>query len=385
MLNFTAPPPLSLYVHIPWCIKKCPYCDFNSHTLKNEIPEQDYINALILDLEQELPSIWGRTITSVFIGGGTPSLFSARAIDILLSQLRARLNLMPNIEITLEANPGTLEQNKFAEFRLAGINRLSIGIQSFQPALLKRLGRIHDEKQAITAAEIAHASGFGTFNLDLMYGLPGQTIAEAVADIQQAIALQPWHLSHYQLTLEPETVFYKQPPPLPGDDHIAAMLDHCQAIMSQSHYSQYEISAYAKPHHQCIHNLNYWRFGDYLGIGAGAHSKITQPTGHVIIRKAKLKQPQRYMQHCQTGSPIETCFELKRKDVILEFMMNALRLTEGFEPQLMLQHAGIPISAAEHTLQQAESEGLLEWSIDSIKPTELGRRYLNNLIGLFIH
>lgn len=384
MFHFTILPPLSLYIHIPWCVKKCPYCDFNSHTLKRKIPEQDYIDALILDLEQELPFIWGRPILSIFIGGGTPSLFTAQAIDTLLSQLRARLNLLPDIEITLEANPGTLEQGKFSEFRAAGINRLSIGIQSFQPELLKRIGRIHDEIQAIAAAEAAHAAGFDTFNLDLMYGLPGQTTAEALADIEQAISLQPWHISHYQLTLEPETAFYKQPPVLPTDDRIATMLDTCMDTLHQHHYYNYEISAYAQKNHQCLHNLNYWRFGDYLGIGAGAHSKISLPTGQGIIRKAKLKQPQLYIQHCHSGTPVETQTKLNREDVILEFMMNTLRLTEGFDPRLMLEHGGIPISTAQRKLVEAEAKGLLEWNMNHIKPTKKGQRFLNDLIGLFI-
>ncbi|MEQ6340930.1 MAG: radical SAM family heme chaperone HemW [Gammaproteobacteria bacterium] len=384
MFNFTALPPLSLYVHMPWCVRKCPYCDFNSHETKDALPEAEYIAALIADLEQELPSVWGRSIESIFIGGGTPSLFSPAAFDRLFSEIRARLPCKPGIEITMEANPGTWEYGKFREFRAVGVNRLSLGIQSFDTEMLQKLGRIHGAREAFTAAETAHAVGFDNFNLDLMFGLPGQSIAQALADIRNAIALQPAHISLYQLTLEPNTAFYVNPPALPEDDALWEMQEQCQSRLATHGYRQYEVSAYAQPGHECRHNLNYWRFGDYLGIGAGAHGKISDAQHQRITRSWKVKNPRDYLAKAATPARIGGTQALKRNDVGLEFMMNALRLTDGFPVALFAEHTGQPISIVKQGLQQAEEKGLIEWDIHTIRPTELGRRFLNDLLGLFL-
>ncbi len=384
MFNFTALPPLSLYVHMPWCVRKCPYCDFNSHETKDALPEAEYITALIADLEQELPSVWGRSIESIFIGGGTPSLFSPAAFDRLFSEIRARLPCKPGIEITMEANPGTWEYGKFREFRAVGVNRLSLGIQSFDTGMLQKLGRIHGAREAFTAAETAHAAGFDNFNLDLMFGLPGQSIEQALADIRNAIALQPAHISLYQLTLEPNTAFYVNPPALPEDDALWDMQEQCQSQLATHGYRQYEVSAYAQPGHECRHNLNYWRFGDYLGIGAGAHGKISDAQHQRITRSWKVKNPRDYLLKAATPARIGGTQPLKRNDVGLEFMMNALRLTDGFPVALFAEHTGQPISIVKQGLQQAEEKGLIEWDIHTIRPTELGRRFLNDLLGLFL-
>jgi len=384
MFNFTALPPLSLYVHLPWCVRKCPYCDFNSHEAKGAVPEQAYVDALIADLEQDLPSVWGRTVETVFIGGGTPSLFSPAAIDRLLSQLRALLNLSANAEITLEANPGTLEAGKFAEFRAAGINRLSIGVQSFDDAMLIKLGRIHGAREATAAAEAAHAAGFAELNLDLMYGLPGQTAAQALADLEQAIALQPTHLSHYQLTIEENTRYAHAPPALPDDDATWEMQERCQARLAAAGYEQYEVSAYAQAGHRCRHNLNYWLFGDYLGIGAGAHAKISSAQTQRIVRTVKLRHPRDYL--AKAAAPLRIAEEriVTRRDAGFEFMLNALRLTEGFPVTLFAQHTGLPLQVVEGPLRKAEEKGLIERDMHAIRPTELGRRFLNDLTALFL-
>ncbi|MEJ2553257.1 MAG: radical SAM family heme chaperone HemW [Gammaproteobacteria bacterium] len=385
MFNFTALPPLSLYVHLPWCVRKCPYCDFNSHEVKDAVlPEQDYINALIADLEQELPAIWGRPVETVFVGGGTPSLFSPDAVDRLVSQLRALLALPATAEITLEANPGTLEAGRFAEFRAAGINRLSIGIQSFDDAMLGRLERIHDARQAIAAAETARAAGFEEFNLDLMYGLPGQTGAQAVADLEQAIALQPTHLSHYQLAIEPNTRFAHSPPVRPDDDEIGEMQSACQARLAAAGFENYEVSAYARPGHHCRHNLNYWRFGDYLGIGAGAHGKLSSAQPQGIRRCAKLRHPRDYLARAAGAARIAEEHVLNPREAGFEFMLNALRLNEGFAVALFAQHTGLPLSTVETPLHTAESRGLIERDMHTIRPTALGRRFLNDLTALFL-
>lgn len=384
MFQFSSLPPLSLYIHFPWCIHKCPYCDFNSHELKTPLPEQQYIDALLADLDQELPAVWGRPIISIFMGGGTPSLFSPEAIDKLLSGLRARLNFSSDIEITMEANPGTAEQAKFNEFYHAGINRLSVGIQSFNDEHLQKLGRIHDRKEAIRAAEISHDAGFENFNLDLMFGLPNQTIDQALDDIKTAIALEPAHLSHYQLTIEPNTLFYHQPPHIPEDDISWDIQQQCQATMAKHDYLQYEVSAYARPDRRCRHNRNYWEFGDYLGIGAGAHDKITLPQQQCIQRKWKVKQPKRYLETAATESCLQGQRQLSRQDAAFEFMMNALRLTEGFETRLFNQNTGLAISIIEKPLRDAETKGLLSWSKHNITPTEKGKRFLNDLIELFL-
>jgi len=384
MFNFTALPPLSLYIHVPWCIRKCPYCDFNSHKSPDQLPEQEYIDALIRDLEQEVPSIWGRTIQTIFIGGGTPSLFSAEAYDRLFSSLRALLPISHNAEITLEANPGTFEQHRFADYLSLGINRLSIGIQSFNDDSLQALGRIHDGKQAIKAVETAHKVGFENFNLDLMFGLPHQTAKTAQEDIETAIALEPTHLSYYQLTIEPNTLFHQQPPTLPDDDPIIDWQLDSQRRMAKGGYEQYEVSAYAKKDRQCRHNINYWQFGDYLGIGAGAHGKISDAAQQSITRRSKQKQPQAYIESAGTEKSVLTNEIITSKDIGFEFMLNALRLTEGFSTPLFYQHAGLPISHIDKALQQAEQQGLIRWDIHRIKPTEKGQRYLNNLIELFL-
>ncbi|MEK7207672.1 MAG: radical SAM family heme chaperone HemW [Pseudomonadota bacterium] len=382
MFTFASLPPLSLYVHIPWCVRKCPYCDFNSHEAGGNIPEKEYVDALLRDLELDLPRVWGRPIHSVFIGGGTPSLFSPEAIDRLLSGLRARLTLNQEIEITLEANPGTVELERFKGFREAGVNRLSMGIQSFEPEKLKALGRIHGREEALRAAEAAAAAGFDNFNLDLMFGLPGQTVEQALADLRTAIAMGPSHLSAYQLTIEPNTLFHARPPQLPDDDTIADMQDQLQGLLAEHGYRQYEVSAYARPENQCRHNLNYWRFGDYLGIGAGAHAKITDASG--ITRLARVKPPKSYLEKAGTAAALSTEQKLSRADVITEFMLNALRLTDGFPTPLFQERAGLPLSVCEKPLSLAESKGLIEWDTQTIRPTPAGRRYLNNLLELFV-
>jgi putative oxygen-independent coproporphyrinogen III oxidase len=384
MFHFTALPPLSLYVHLPWCIRKCPYCDFNSHEIRDAVPERAYLDALIADLEQELPSIWGRPVETVFIGGGTPSLFSPEAIDRLLSQLRALMALPATAEITLEANPGTLEAGRFAEFRAAGVNRLSIGIQSFDDAMLAKLGRIHDARQAVAAAEAAHAAGFIEFNLDLMYGLPGQSAEQALADLEQAMALQPAHLSHYQLTVEPNTRFAHTPPALPDDDTTWEMQRRCQERLAAAGFEHYEVSAYARTGHRCRHNLNYWRFGDYLGIGAGAHAKISSAHTQRIVRSAKLRHPRDYLAKAATAERIAAEQILSREEVSFEFMLNALRLSEGFPVPLFAQHTGLALSSLEAPLHKAEAKGLIERDMHTIRPTALGRRFLNDLTALFL-
>jgi len=384
MFHFTALPPLSLYVHLPWCVRKCPYCDFNSHEIKDGVPELAYVDALIADLEQELPSIWGRTVETVFIGGGTPSLFSPAAIDRLLSQLRALLALPATAEITLEANPGTLEAGKFAEFRAVGINRLSIGVQSFEDTMLAKLGRIHDARQAIAAAEATHAAGFTEFNLDLMYGLPGQNVKQALADLEQALALESTHLSHYQLTIEPNTRFAHTPPNLPDDDTIWDMQQRCQARLAARGFENYEVSAYAQTGHRCRHNLNYWRFGDYLGIGAGAHAKISSAQTQCIERSAKLRHPREYLARAASAERIAEQHILSRQEAGFEFMLNALRLNDGFPVALFAQHTGLPLTIVESPLHQAEARGLIERDMHTIRPTALGKRFLNDLTALFL-
>ncbi len=384
MLNFTALPPLSLYIHIPWCVRKCPYCDFNSHEGKNGIPEKEYVSALIADLEQELPEVWGRQLHTIFIGGGTPSLFSVEAIDELLCAVRARLPFTAETEITLEANPGTAEAEKFKELRAAGITRLSIGAQSFHDDALQRIGRIHGRKEAIRAAELAHDAGFDNFNLDLMFGLPQQSLQQAIEDINTAIALEPSHISHYQLTLEPNTPFHHQPPTLPVDDELWQMQEQCQERLAIHNYGHYEVSAYAKPNKQCVHNLNYWHFGDYLGIGAGAHGKISNAQYQTIIRHSKKRSPQDYLQHAHSEQRSSQRQTLSEKDIAFEFMLNTLRLTEGFSSSLFAAHTGLAINHIEAALKEAEEKELLDWSATHIRPTPKGQQYLNDLLQLFL-
>jgi oxygen-independent coproporphyrinogen-3 oxidase len=381
ILNLPALPPLSLYVHFPWCVRKCPYCDFNSHEAGSELPENDYLDALRADLEQSLPLIWGRRIISVFIGGGTPSLMSAPALDRLMSDIRSLLPLEAGAEITMEANPGTFEAEKFRSYAASGINRLSIGIQSFNSAHLQALGRIHDGNEARRAIEIAQHS-FANFNLDLMYALPGQTMEEAEADLDAALSFAPPHLSLYHLTLEPNTVFAKYPPALPDDDASAAMQQLIAERMTSAGYQHYEVSAFAQPGRRARHNLNYWEFGDYLGIGAGAHSKLSFP--HRIVRQARYKQPATYMQQVAAGNPVHEEHEVGRDEMGFEFMLNALRLTEGFESRQFMERTGLPQQLIEPALQQAERKGLLEVDFRRIRPTELGLRFLNDLQQMFL-
>jgi oxygen-independent coproporphyrinogen-3 oxidase len=379
--RFAALPPLALYVHIPWCIKKCPYCDFNSHEAGGELPQDEYVDALLADLEFALPSIWGRRIVSVFIGGGTPSLFAAAAIDRLLGGIRARVPVSPDAEITLEANPGTFEREKFAGFKSAGVNRLSVGIQSFDPKHLKALGRVHDEREARAAAEAALAI-FGNVNFDLMYALPRQTVEEAEADLAAALEFAPPHLSFYQLTLEPNTLFHRYPPPLPDDDSAADIEDRVHATLANAGYSHYETSAYAQPGRECRHNRNYWRFGDYLGIGAGAHSKLSFPAR--VVRQVRHKQPKQYLEQVAAGAPLVENAEVTRNDIGFEFMLNALRLTAGVPAALFAERTGFPLALVQRELGQAEARGLLERNPTTIRPTELGRRFLNDLQALFL-
>lgn len=380
-LNLTALPPLSLYIHWPWCVRKCPYCDFNSHEAKGEAPEQAYLDALRADLEMALPLIWGRKIYTVFIGGGTPSLMSAAALDRLMSDLRSLLPLDSDAEITMEANPGTFEAEKFKSYRASGINRLSIGIQSFNAQHLKALGRIHDDGEARRAVEIAQAN-FDNFNLDLMYALPSQTLDEARIDLETAMSFKPPHLSLYHLTMEPNTVFAKYPPQLPDDDTSADMQDLIAEMTAIAGYGHYEVSAYARPGHQARHNLNYWQFGDYLGIGAGAHSKLSFP--HRVLRQARYKQPKSYMEQVAAGNPVQDEHEIGREDMGFEFMLNALRLQGGFSPNLFAERTGMQMTVIERQLQQAEAKGLLYLDHQIIRPTELGQRFLNDLQQMFL-
>ncbi len=384
-LSFTSLPPLSLYVHVPWCVRKCPYCDFNSHEAKGDggsFPEAEYVAALIADLESALPLIWGRRVVSIFFGGGTPSLLSGAAVGELLDAFRARLQLLPDAEITLEANPGTVEAERFAAYRAAGVNRLSLGIQSFDDGQLQTLGRIHSSADAHRAIAIAKAH-FANFNLDLMTALPGQSQAEALADLDTALAYAPPHLSCYQLTIEANTRFAAAPPAnLPDDDTQADILDAVAARLKAAGYANYETSAYAQPGRQCQHNRNYWEFGDYLGIGAGAHGKIT--SHDQVLRQMRWKQPKEYLAQVAAGQPVHTEESIAATDLPFEFMLNALRLTDGFHPQLFEQRTAQPIAAIVKQLRRAADEDLLTVGKDWIAPTERGKRLLNVLLERFL-
>ena len=369
-------PPLALYVHIPWCVRKCPYCDFNSHERGGDLPEKAYVEHLILDLEALLPSIWGRRLVSVFVGGGTPSLFSPDAIDALLSAVRARMVLEPQAEITLEANPGTVEAGRFRGFREAGVNRISVGVQSFDDAMLQRLGRIHSAAEARRAIDAALAS-FDNVNLDLMYGLPGQTLEMARADIAQGLSCGVPHLSAYQLTIEPNTVFWRERPPLPEHDCCADMQATIEESFAAAAYEHYEISAFAKPGTRCRHNLNYWEFGDYLGIGAGAHGKVSFPDR--VTRHERAKQPAEYMKNAEVKEST-----VPVKELPFEFMLNALRLVEGFPVELFQSRTGLPSAAIERQLGEAEKKQFIERDWKRIKPTARGQRFLNELLELFL-
>lgn len=383
-LNLPALPPLSLYVHFPWCVRKCPYCDFNSHEPDGgdlAIPEADYLHALRADIESALPLIWGRRIISVFIGGGTPSLMSGAAVETLLSDVRALLQLEADCEITLEANPGTAEAGRFAAFRAAGVNRLSLGIQSFSAEKLHALGRIHDRDQALRAVEFAQRH-FDNFNLDLMYALPKQTLREAQDDIALALDIAPPHLSLYQLTLEQNTVFAKFPPPLPDEDTAAEMQDWIDEKTTEAGYRHYEISAYARPGRECRHNLNYWGFGDYLGVGPGAHSKLSFP--HRIVRQVRFRQPTGYLRHAVKGEFIAESAEVARKDLPFEFMLNAMRLADGVPAHWFAERTGLPATVIQTRLSAAEARGLVSADHQRWAPTALGRRFLSDLQSSFL-
>ena len=379
--KFRTLPPLSLYVHIPWCLKKCPYCDFNSHEARGDVPEDAYVETLLKDLEIALPSIWGRKVVSVFIGGGTPSLFAAQSIDKLLSGIRARVPLNPDAEITLECNPGTFERGKFAGYYGAGVNRLSIGVQSFDPRHLEALGRVHDADEARRAAEAAMMI-FETVNLDLMYALPGQTLDDVRSDVEIALQFAPPHLSFYHLTIEPNTLFHRHPPSVPDTDAAADMEELIDATLARAGYFHYETSAYAQPAHECRHNINYWRFGDYLGIGAGAHSKLS--FADAILRQMRWKQPQQYLARVAKGAPVQQEAEVTRADVGFEFMLNALRLSEGVSTSLFSERTGFSLSLVSREIDIATRKGLLEPEPAVIKPTALGRRFLNDLQQIFL-
>ncbi|MBY0577351.1 MAG: radical SAM family heme chaperone HemW [Gallionellaceae bacterium] len=388
-VNFQALPPLSLYIHIPWCVRKCPYCDFNSHEARSSLPEQEYVAALVRDLELALPLIWGRKVYTVFFGGGTPSLLSGESIEELLRQVRMLLPLDLGAEITLEANPGTVEAARFAAYRDAGINRLSLGIQSFNDAHLKVLGRIHSADEARRAISIAQQH-FDNINLDLMYALPsnnrdkslGQTLDEALQDVQAALQFSPQHLSCYHLTLEPNTPFHHNPPMLPDDDASSDMQQHIEQMLAAHGYEHYETSAFAQPDRRARHNLNYWQFGDYLGIGAGAHSKLS--FHDKVLRQVRHKQPQTYMEQIANGTPLQSEHEVPPGELAFEFMMNALRLNQGFDSLLFQERTSLPLLLIQRELQDAERRGLLMRDHQHIAPTELGRRFLNDLLQIFL-
>ena len=381
-LLLTALPPLSLYVHLPWCIKKCPYCDFNSHEMPHgELPEQRYLEAVKADLEAALPLIWGRTIHSIFIGGGTPSLFEPTTIDRLLGDIRARVRLEPDCEITMEANPGTFEKDRFRAYRSAGVTRLSIGVQSFNDAHLKALGRVHDRAQALAAVEEA-AHSFDTFNLDIMYALPGQSLAQVGEDIVTALQFAPPHISIYHLTIESNTYFAKYPPQVPEDDTAYDMLDHITELTGVAGLDRYEVSAYARHGHRCFHNLNYWQFGDYLGLGAGAHSKLS--FAHRVVRQVRFREPRLYMDRALAGNALAKDDEVSRSELPFEFMLNALRLRNGFGLREFSERTGLSITAIQTSLEEAERKGLIERDFSRVRPTERGFDFLSDLQELFL-
>lgn len=374
-------PPLSLYVHIPWCVRKCPYCDFNSHAAGDELPEEEYVQALIRELDIELPYAQGRQLTSIFFGGGTPSLFSAESIGRIIHAARRRIGFQEDIEITLEANPGTFEQEKFTGYRSVGVNRLSIGIQSFNDLHLQKLGRIHSGENAMAAVTVARQAGFENFNLDLMHGLPGQTEAEALADLQQAIDLMPSHISWYQLTIEPNTEFYRRPPALPEENILETIQEKGQELLQKNNYLQYEVSAFCRDKKQSVHNNNYWEFGDYLGIGAGAHGKITLLDEQRIIRTTKTRLPTDYLQ--RENSYMASCTNISREELPLEFMMNALRLNEGVPSTFFSDRTGIAYSNIKNTCDKLVAMSLLENNSDRICTTPKGHQFLNSVLELF--
>ena len=380
-VRLAALPPLALYVHLPWCVRKCPYCDFNSHERAGDLPDDEYIAALVADLEGLLPSVWGRRVSTIFIGGGTPSLFSARAIDTLLSAVRARIAVEPDAEVTMEANPGTVEAARFRGYREAGVNRVSLGVQSFDAGMLRALGRIHGPDEARRAIEIALAT-FDNVNLDLMYALPGQTLPMARADMEEAARFGTPHLSAYQLTIEPNTEFFSRPPALPDHDAAADMQRMVEETLATAGFGHYETSAFARPGRQCRHNLNYWSFGDYLGIGAGAHGKVSFPDR--ITRHSRVKHPRDYLAAAPEGRSLAEDRVVPAAELPFEFMMNALRLVDGFPVALFGERTGQAITAIERALSAAEAKGLLERDWQRIRPTVRGRHFLNDLLGEFL-
>ncbi|MEJ8569446.1 radical SAM family heme chaperone HemW [Elongatibacter sediminis] len=377
-------PPLSVYVHLPWCVRKCPYCDFNSHEARGDIPDDRYVAALLADLENDLPRVWGRPVHSVFFGGGTPSLFSAAAIGRIIDGLRSRLNLVPGAEITLEANPGTVEHDCFEAYRDAGINRVSLGAQSFDDEALRRIGRIHGASEIDRAVESLHRAGLANFNLDLMFGLPGQTVAAAVEDVDRALAHDPAHVSHYQLTLEPNTAFHARPPRLPGESACWAMQEQAADRLQAAGFGQYEISAWARSGAECRHNLNYWRYGDYLGIGAGAHGKVTLPAEGVVMRGSKQRHPRAYLEALDTGRWLAETRAVPAAERVFEFFLNQLRLRDGVRATDFGPRTGLPWSAAEEAVEAAIGKGLLEWSGQRLIPTGTGWRFVNETQALFL-
>ena len=379
------PPPLALYVHLPWCVRKCPYCDFNSHQGKGGLPFDAYVDALLRDLDHDLPLVWGRTVHSVFFGGGTPSLFPPETIDRFLQGASSRLRLAPGLEVTLETNPGTAEHGRLEHYRAAGVNRISFGIQSFDDASLQKLGRIHDSREAEHAVKLAQDAGFDNLNLDLMYALPGQTLAMAEHDLQRAFTLQPAHVSHYQLTMEPNTVFFARPPQgIPDDDLAWDMQEHCQALLADAGYQHYEVSAYARAGRRCVHNLNYWRYGDYIGIGAGAHGKITVGATQQVLRRWKVKHPTAYLAAAGTPDAIGGDDDITPERRPFEFMLNALRLQDGFALADFTATTGLPAEHIATPLEQARQRGWLALSGTHVMPTALGRRFTNDVIELFL-
>ncbi|MDF2940292.1 MAG: coproporphyrinogen oxidase [Gammaproteobacteria bacterium] len=373
--------PLSLYIHFPWCVKKCPYCDFNSHQKPNELPEEAYIKALLQDLKQDADFAQGRPIQSIFLGGGTPSLFSAKALADLFAEIQNQISLASDCEITLEANPGTIERGQFSEYRSIGINRISLGVQSFQTEQLKKLGRIHSGDEAARAVEEIHRAGFDNFNIDLMHGLPGQTLETGLSDIKKALELAPSHLSWYQLTIEPNTLFYAKPPQLPEDEILASIEIEGEALLAQAGFMHYETSAFAKPGRQCRHNINYWQFGDYLGIGAGAHAKITDPSQQKIFRSYKHKHPKAYLNPEQNF--IAEMKTIDEAELPMEFMLNCLRLKRGFSVEQFESRTGLKLESIEKPLSIAYQKGLLEREANIIRPTALGAKFLNEILTLF--
>ena len=377
-------PPLSLYIHFPWCVAKCPYCDFNSHALTGELPEDTYISALLADLELELPRVWGRTVRSIFLGGGTPSLFSAAAMDRLLSGVRARLSLSPNCEVSMEANPGTVEHDRFEDYRSAGINRISLGIQSFNDRHLKSLGRIHGGREASAAIDAARKAGFDNFNLDLMWALPSQSLSEALDDVDQALSFEPAHVSHYQLTIEPNTVFAARPPSLPDEDSAWDIQEACAEMLTGAGFEQYEVSAWAKPGRMSEHNLNYWRFGDYIGIGAGAHGKITLPAEDRIVRTRRKSHPRSYLNSLDDLRFVAEQTDVAARDRIFEFFLNRLRLDQPFTLAEFTARTGVEPSVFADSLDQSLKADLLRIENGCYQVTQRGRRYLNDLQAIFL-